>query len=152
MRFQTAILPAATACITSAAPMPDVQSSSPSSPATLELSNRASLVKASAVNYCSFTAYVARISGSISSLITLAPGKSYGETYHTGSGVTLKVAMSTSFSDAIQFEYGIQGSEVFYDLSNVNGNGFPNYPVSLATSDGTCTSVYCAPGDSLCQN
>jgi hypothetical protein len=85
--------------------------------------------------------------------ITLQPGASYSEQYHTpsnGGGVSLKINTQNSLDIITQFEYTLTGGMIWYDGSNVNCPAtqcpFFSLGAYLETSIPSCPTRTCTPG------
>lgn len=109
---------------------------------------------ASVTNACSFPVYLWSVSNSAGSMQTLESGSgSYSEAYQTnadGGGISIKISNDTSQESVTQLEYTLQGSNLFYDLSNINGYPFMEGGVSLSPSMSSCNAVSCPPGVAEC--
>ena len=120
---------------------------------------------AAIVNQCSFPVYVWSVGDKESPMVAL-PDQTIGykEEFYAkgdGSGISLKIApeyigeggLDTS-KPVSQFEYTVDtgASKIWYDLSYVNGNAFPDVPVVLQPSDQSCPNVTCAASDQACKN
>ena len=79
----------------------------------------------------------------------------YNETYRARSnlgGISIKISGSdTLSSNQTQFEYTIASSNVWYDISNVDGNALSNVDYVLEPSDPDCPVVHCAAQDMKCK-
>ena len=106
---------------------------------------------ATIVNKCDFDAYLyvcQQTPATCDSNTTLAAGQTFTETYHSASGGGRSMKISTSWSlitgtteDLLQFEYTpMADGEIWYDLSEVNGNPFGSWGFSLTN---TSTTVFC---------
>ncbi|MCJ1442445.1 MAG: hypothetical protein MMC23_002939 [Stictis urceolatum] len=98
------------------------------------------------LNNCPYPAYVFSVSPSGSS----APHTlgSYSETYQNNGGVSLKISTSSDSSvlydgktPLVQFQYDLDGGNVWYELANSNGVLFAGQRVVLEPSDGGCEGV-----------
>ena len=117
---------------------------------------------AAVVNMCNFPAYVWSVAD-VASMMVVLPNQTIGyqEPYRNkvdGSGVSIKITPNYTPGGGIggpnvtQFEYTLEAAtgQVWYDLSEVNGNAFQGIPVLLQPSDTTCQNVTCASSDSKC--
>lgn len=129
--------------------------------AALSLSGTVAAVgKAIINNKCDFDVYVWHVSSdhSDSSPTVLSAGDgTYSETFVecSSGGVSLKLSNTSNVGDQItQYEYTLEPSMVFYDLSNVNcketGCPFQKYGMKLTPSS-DCAAVNCPAGDLICK-
>ena len=108
-------------------------------------------------NWCSFEVYVWSVANVTNNTINyLAPiiGE-FSETYRTnpnGGGISLKISMTPVDSNITQFEYTyhINDSNIFYDISNVNGYPFEEWGLALSPSSPNCSSISCDPYVPVC--
>lgn len=105
-------------------------------------------------NQCSFPVYLWSVSNVAGPMQELAPnGGEYSEVYQNnpnGGGVSIKIASSEAAPNVTQFEYTLEGADLWYDLSNINGYPFENWGVSVVPSDSKCNQVICPAGVTLC--
>ncbi|KAI9830544.1 MAG: hypothetical protein M1819_005502 [Sarea resinae] len=108
-------------------------------------------------NNCGYDVYVWSVADQADApMTTLNSGNpSYSEAFRTngnGGGISIKLSTQNDQSTVTQFEYTLSSDEsnVYYDLSNINGNPFEQGGTSLTPSDSSCTSVSCAAGVSDC--
>ena len=105
-------------------------------------------------NQCNFPAYLWSVSNVAGPMQTLpANGGEYTETYRNnpdGGGISMKLATDSAASNITQFEYTLETSTLWYDLSNINGYPFMAWGVSVIPSESTCNEVICPAGVALC--
>jgi len=108
---------------------------------------------ASVSNACGYDVYLWSVTSGSASMQTLAAGSgSYSEAYREAGdgGVSIKMSNDTSQESVTQFEYTLEGSSLWYDLSNINGYPFMEGGVSLSPSMSSCPPVSCPAGESQC--
>jgi hypothetical protein len=118
----------------------------------------AEAASANIYNHCSFDTYLWAVDASRnpSSPTVIPAGGSYSEPYHSPAtgGVSLKLSTTQSMITVTQFEYTLAGGFIWYDGSNVNCAGdacpFVNQGIYLATSNPSCPTRTCAPGEAPC--
>ena len=113
-------------------------------------------------NHCDVPYFVWSVSEVQSDMITIPDHTVvYNETYRSradnGGGISIKIAKSNSNgnlpgTDISQFEYTITDSNVWYDLSNIDGNPLQGIAVLLSASDSSCPTVQCASNDQVCKS
>jgi hypothetical protein len=79
----------------------------------------------------------------------------FKETYRmnpNGGGISLKIGTTSTDSDITQLEYTYRknSSNVYYDISNVNGYPFKERGLKLSPSTPNCSSISCDPGVAIC--
>ena len=107
-------------------------------------------------NACSFQIFLrSQTNTATGALQILNPGDAYLEGFQTpadGSGVSIIIARQdpATFGDRLQFEYSVSGTNVFYDLSIIDGDPFVAEGFVLFPGDASCPTLRCAPGDAAC--
>ncbi|OKL62660.1 hypothetical protein UA08_01631 [Talaromyces atroroseus] len=102
------------------------------------------------------TMYLWSVSENADPMITVQPGGSYSESWRTnpdGGGISIKMAMKPEQVDVLQYEYTLQGDTIFWDLSCIDmgtSSQFTTAGFAVTSSDSTCPSATCQPGDSAC--
>ena len=113
-------------------------------------------------NHCAQPVYLWSVSDyADGEMHTIAPGGSYSEPYRTaknGGGVSIKMAKVDNLwgvdgvqPDINQFEYTLAGN-IWYDISNINGNPFYTGGLTLTPSDPSCPSKVCPAQQKDCQD
>lgn len=104
-------------------------------------------------NQCNFPvslSVVSNVAGATQELP--ANGGEYTESYQNnpdGGGISMKI-WASDISNITQFEYTLEGSSLWYDLSNINGYPFMPWGVNIIPSDSSCNQVICPAGVELC--
>jgi hypothetical protein len=108
-------------------------------------------------NRCEFEVYVWSVANVTNNTINyLAPNiGNFDETYRTnpnGGGISLKIATVPVQSNITQFEYTYRtcDTNLYYDISNVNGGPFQEWGFKLSPSAPDCSSVSCDPSEPIC--
>lgn len=103
---------------------------------------------ATVVNECSFPVYVWIVGSTISQVNTLDYGQDISGPFYVdpkSGGIAIKITTDPNglFDGAAQtiFAYTLDGSNVWYDASDVFGDAFSGHPVSLIPSDTSCPSL-----------
>ena len=110
-------------------------------------------------NQCRFEVYawsVANVTNATTNSLTPGIG-GFAETFRTnpnGGGISLKIATTQNDSIITQFEYTYHTNEsnVYYDISNVNGYPFAEWGIALNPSFTNCSSIVCTPEVLICSN
>ncbi|KAJ6155879.1 hypothetical protein N7470_006445 [Penicillium chermesinum] len=104
-------------------------------------------------NNCAHTVYLWSVGGSVGPMQTVAPGKSYSEVLHhdpQSGGISIKITKTANGlydgSAQTDFAYTLDGSQVWYDLSDVFGDAFSGNSLSVKPSVSTCPSICWANG------
>lgn len=63
---------------------------------------------------------------------------------------SVHLSTTSNYNTFLAFERSASGSDVFYDLSEVNGNPFAGSAVVAAPSIDTCSTVTCSPAVNEC--
>lgn len=104
-------------------------------------------------NQCSKNVYLWTVSQFAGEMKTLAPGATFSESYlinPDGGGISIKLATEPDQAGPItQYEYTIAGN-LWYDISNINGFPFSDSGLTLTPSTGSCRSMVCPAGVTLC--
>jgi len=109
------------------------------------------------VNNCGSDVYYASVGQSAHADMAKLPNAGYSEGFSKpGVGISIKLSPSTSGA-VTQFEYiWVEGQNVAYDISNIDGNPFSSGGMSLVPSmegaDGflSCVTVNCPAGQDRC--
>ena len=104
------------------------------------------------INNCGFDISLDRVTESGNDEHKSVPaGESWSEVYQDGGGISIKVNKGDP-SNIAQFEYTTKPdtSQVFYDLSLVNGDPFVAFYQALVPDDQSCSTVQCQPGEQPC--
>ena len=121
------------------------------------------------VNSCNRSLWYASVDDKSPPAAELLPGSTFRETFrvYPGSplpggippgGISIKVSEDPSWesddSPILQFEYTYDPAtqEVWYDLSNVNGDPFLRDGFTLQPTSPDCTTITCAPGEETCHD
>ncbi|USP74905.1 hypothetical protein yc1106_02179 [Curvularia clavata] len=105
-------------------------------------------------NQCPEPIYLWSVGGSISPQYTVAPSTSYSETFRrdpASGGIAIKISpvangiFQPNVSQTI-FAYNLDGNKVWYDMSDIFGDGFAGRTMSLKPSDKTCQEIVWAYG------
>jgi hypothetical protein len=99
-------------------------------------------------NECSFPVYVWSVGSTISQEYTVNSGQQFSEVFYVdpkSGGIAIKITTDPKgLSDGAPqtiFAYTLDGSNVWYDASDVFGDAFSGYPVTLIPSDASCPSL-----------
>ncbi|KAH7113318.1 hypothetical protein B0J11DRAFT_147112 [Dendryphion nanum] len=107
------------------------------------------LSRAIVTNQCSEPLYLWSVGGSINPQVIIPADTSYSEVFHrdpASGGIALKITavegglFKPNVSQTI-FSYNLDGETVWYDLSDVFGDGFYGRTLSVKPSDSTCQSI-----------
>ncbi|MCJ1282608.1 hypothetical protein MMC26_001933 [Xylographa opegraphella] len=123
--------------------------------AVLAFASNAQASSAIVNNECAYPVYLWSVGDSSSEMVTIEPhGKPYKEEYQTrseGGGISIKISTALGNEDTItQFEYTLDGSQLWYDVSNVNGFPFSDDGLALVPSESACREVTCPAGQGSC--
>jgi hypothetical protein len=116
------------------------------------LSSAQTTGNATVVNHCSQTLYVWSVDSTMGPENIVPSGQSYTEEFHTDpkTGVAIKIVFSSdglfNGSPQTDFAYTLDGSLVYYDLSDVFGDPFQGQDVALVPSDTSCQSIVWSNG------
>ena len=108
-------------------------------------------------NHCSWSVSLSSVGSSPGPVVDVAAGKSYSEQFHTtstGAGVSIKIVKDgnpLASSNITQVEYTLVGSEVYYDLSLINGDAFAGEHNAIVPAMSSCPQVTCAAGEVPCK-
>ena len=107
-------------------------------------------------NRCKFPMWLQSVGDSSSLMITLPDQTvTYNETYRQrgAGGVSIKIYGSEQPSSAnqTQFEYTHTPPNVWYDLSQIDGNTLTGVDYRLTPTDSSCPIVECAANDQKCK-
>ncbi|KAJ5716651.1 hypothetical protein N7493_008562 [Penicillium malachiteum] len=104
-------------------------------------------------NNCAETVYLWSVGSSVGAMQTIAPGKKYSEVLRTdpvSGGIALKITTSSNGlydgSAQTNFAYTLDGSVVWYDLSDVFGDPFSGHALKVDPSVATCPDICWANG------
>ncbi|KAI4140524.1 MAG: hypothetical protein LQ340_007857, partial [Diploschistes diacapsis] len=110
------------------------------------------------VNNCGFDINLRSVGSVVGGEHTIGQGGSYSEQFHlSGSGAGISIKMDKSPADPVsggpiaQFEYTLAGSEVYYDLSLINGDPFSADLQVLRPAIASCPTVTCPANQVPCQ-
>lgn len=112
------------------------------------------LGRAIVTNQCDEPIYLWAVGGSIGAQQTITKDTAYSETFHNdpaSGGIALKIASSEggifkpNVSQTI-FAYNLDGAQVWYDMSNLFGDGFAGRTVKVAPTDESCESIVWGTG------
>lgn len=105
--------------------------------------------RAIVTNQCDAPVYLRSVGGSIGPEVVITKDKSYSETFHRdpqSGGIALKLTsvpngiFTPNVSQTI-FSYNLDGNTIWYDLSDVFGDGFWGRTVSVKPTDSSCQSI-----------
>ncbi|OCK83455.1 hypothetical protein K432DRAFT_379464 [Lepidopterella palustris CBS 459.81] len=104
-------------------------------------------------NNCECNVYLWSVGSAVGPSQTLTPGQSYSEYFHldpVSGGIALKVTLAqnglyTGAPETI-FAYRLDGTGVWYDLSDVFGDGFAGEAVTILPSIKGCSAIEWADG------
>ncbi|KAF3388595.1 Antigenic thaumatin-like protein [Penicillium rolfsii] len=93
-------------------------------------------------NHCTFPVYIWSVGTVTRDRATLLPGHRYSETFrhdHKAGGIAIKISTEQNglyeSAPLTIFAYNIDDQNVWYDLSDVFGDPFKGYPVSLSPAE-----------------
>ena len=108
---------------------------------------------ASVVNHCTFPVYLSSVGSSPGTQTNLTSKSVYTEPYRfdpVSGGIAIKLVRTVdglyNGSPVTQFDYTLNGTRLFYDLSDVYGDAFKGFSVVQAPSDKTCPGITWANG------
>jgi hypothetical protein len=105
--------------------------------------------RAIVTNQCDAPIYLWSIGGSISEQYTITKDTSYSEVFHTdpvSGGIALKISpieggiFKPNVSQTI-FAYNLDTNQVWYDMSDIFGDGFSGRTMKVTPTDSTCESI-----------
>jgi hypothetical protein len=105
--------------------------------------------RAIVTNYCDSTVYLWSVGGSIGPQVAIPKDASYSETFRRdpqSGGIALKITpvenglFQPNVSQTI-FSYNLDGSTIWYDMSDVFGDGFYGRSMTIQPTDTTCQSI-----------
>ena len=107
-------------------------------------------------NKCTKPMYLWSVGDSSSSQVALPDHTvAYHESYRSrkaGGGISIKVCNTPELTDnQTQFEYTLDTTKIWYDLSNINGNALNGVDYELKASDPDCPVVHCPATDAKCK-
>jgi hypothetical protein len=108
------------------------------------------------LNSCNQSIWYTSVSNVAPPVAELLPGLIYRETFRIypggNGGISIKLGYDQDLTTILQFEYTYVPSsyEVWYDLSNLNGDPFVDDGFVLEGSSSDCKSITCAPGEEIC--
>jgi hypothetical protein len=100
-------------------------------------------------NQCDGTIYLWSVGGSIGNQVTIGKDQSYSEVFHrdpASGGIALKITalengiFQPNVSQTI-FSYNLDGNTIWYDLSDVFGDGFYGRTLTIKPTDTSCASI-----------
>jgi len=105
--------------------------------------------RAIVTNQCDEPIYLWSVGGTIGPQRTVTKDTSYSETFHrdpVSGGIAIKI---TAVPDGIfkpnvsqtNFAYNLDGNRIWYDLSDVFGDGFSGRTVTIKPTDTSCESI-----------
>lgn len=105
------------------------------------------------VNRCDAPVYLWSVGGSVGPRQTIKPGATYSEPLHydpASGGIALKITTTQNGlydgSPQTNFAYTLDGSQVWYDLSDVFGDPFSGHRLKVVPSLSTCPKICWANG------
>jgi len=105
--------------------------------------------RAIVTNQCDSPIYLWSVGGSIGPQVVIGKDASYSETFRrdpVSGGIALKIApvangiFQPNISQTI-FSYNLDGSKIWYDMSDVFGDGFYGRTMTVKPKDTTCQSI-----------
>ncbi|KUL86588.1 hypothetical protein ZTR_04198 [Talaromyces verruculosus] len=108
------------------------------------------------VNNMEKTVYLWSVSDVSGDMVTLNSGETYSENWRTnpnGGGISIKISFTPEQTDVLQYEYTYQNPIIWWDLSCINmgdNSEFTTVGFAVSSTDPTCESATCAPGDVAC--
>lgn len=105
--------------------------------------------RAIVTNQCDDPIYLWSVGGSISDQKTITKDTSYSELFHTdpaSGGIALKISpvdsglFKPNVSQTI-FAYSLDGNQVWYDMSDIFGDGFAGRTMKVTPTDSTCEGI-----------
>ena len=103
---------------------------------------------AAVVNHCDFPVYLWSVGGSVGPKVTIAPKGMYKELLHydpASGGIALKITTGANGlydgSAQTDFAYTLDGSTVWYDMSDVFGDAFSGHTLNVLPSDPSCNRI-----------
>jgi len=105
--------------------------------------------RAIVTNQCGSPIYLWSVGGSIGPKVVLGTDQSYSEAFRrdpVSGGIAIKISslddgiFKPNVSQTI-FAYNLDGSQIWYDMSSVFGDGFSGSRVTLTPSDSTCQPI-----------
>ncbi|KAF1848736.1 uncharacterized protein K460DRAFT_309355 [Cucurbitaria berberidis CBS 394.84] len=105
--------------------------------------------RAIVTNQCDEPIYLWSVGGSISAQNTIAKDTSYSETFHrdpASGGIALKISpleggiFKPNASQTI-FSYNLDVNQIWYDMSDVFGDGFAGRTLSIKPTDSSCDAI-----------
>lgn len=106
-------------------------------------------------NNCGFPVYLWSVSNVAGPEVIIPAGSNHTEQYYSnpnGGGISIKMAANAAAATVTQFEYTLDGTSLWYDVSNINGYPFEQWGLTLVPSDATCPSVTCDAGVAQCKD
>ncbi|KAF2455773.1 putative BYS1 domain protein [Lineolata rhizophorae] len=105
-------------------------------------------------NNCDSNVYLWSVDSSVGDQVTLEPGTGYSEPFHwddQSGGVALKITrvengLYIANTPQTIFSYTLDGTKIWYDLSDVFGDGFAGESLVVAPADDNCPSIVWADG------
>ncbi|GES66358.1 BYS1 domain protein [Aspergillus terreus] len=99
-------------------------------------------------NNCNYPVYLWSVGGSVGPKQTIQPGASYSEPFRRDAqsgGISLKITRvddsSPSNHPQVNYAYTLDGSNVWYDMSDVFGDPFKGTALVVKPSDTGCQSI-----------
>lgn len=111
--------------------------------------------RAIVTNHCTDPIYLWSVGNSISDQNIIYPESSYSEPFRTdprSGGIALKISpieggiSKPNVSQTI-FAYNLDVNQVWYDMSDIFGDGFSGKSLTLKPTDATCESIVWASGE-----
>ncbi|CAO2654023.1 Nn.00g107560.m01.CDS01 [Neocucurbitaria sp. VM-36] len=110
--------------------------------------------RAIVTNQCDEPIYLWSVGGSIGPQNTITKDTSYSETFHrdpASGGIALKI---TNYEDGLFkpnasqtiFSYNLDVNQIWYDMSDVFGDGFAGRTLSLKLTDSSCEEIVWGSG------
>jgi hypothetical protein len=117
-------------------------------------SSTQALGRAIVTNQCDTPIYLWSVSSTISPQQTITKDTSYSEVFHTdpaSGGIALKISpvenglFMPNVSQTI-FAYSLDAGTVWYDMSDMFGDGFAGRTLKVTPTDPACESITCCTG------
>lgn len=116
--------------------------------AALAVGANAAVGHAVVKNNCAAPVYLWSVGSAVGPMQTINPGKSYSQVLHhdaKSGGISLKITKTANGlydgSPQTNFAYTLDGSQTWYDLSDVFGDAFSGKSVSVVPSVSTCPRI-----------
>lgn len=159
MLFSNVFVASILAVTAAAMPAPNVARSDPTSTSSSTSASASSTSGGGLkiINNMDATVYVWDTSSSSGSMESIdSNGGTREETWQTnsnGGGISIKFSTSQNEDSVLQFEYTLDSSTLYWDLSSINLDStseFVKSGFSVKTNDDSCSTATCKAGDSNC--